>query len=182
MGLLADLTGFVLYKDGVAVATRQKVNFIGDGFTLADDPANARADIRATLAAVTDPTSGFSVRLLPQLDTTTQSANATPITLATITLSDNTVYEFGVYAQAYAAAYAQETVQEFGSLCRRSNAGGATKLTDLPLLFINPLTIVGVTIEVSGNNVLVKWTGHASTTLKARVQVGYTSRPIVLPT
>jgi hypothetical protein len=181
-GYLADLPGIRdIFKDGVAIAIRNAVNFKGSAWGVVDNTTTGQTDITFTQGAATDPVSGFESVLLPQFDTTVQTTNATPSDLATIALIDNTVYTFSAYCQAYAAAYAQETVQMFDQLTRRSNAGGATRLQKNPGVEINPLVITGLTLVESGNNVIVRWTGHASTTLKARVQVAYVSRPIVLP-
>lgn len=181
MGWLPDLLGFALYKDGVAVATRKILNFIGDGFTVSDDPANSRANVRFTAAGTTDPTTGFTVRLLPQVDTSVQTANATPVDVATIALANNTVYQFAVYTHAYAASYQQETLKEFAAFYKRTNNGPALQIATKSGVDINPLTINGTLLVQSSNNVIVRWTGHSSTTLKARIQVAYISRPVVLP-
>src|SRR3990167_625332 len=109
MGFLSDLLGFELRKDNVVIATRKVLDFIGDGFTVADDPANGKARLTFTAASASDPVTGFTVRLLPQVDASPQTANATPVDIATIALADNTVYQFAVYCHAYAAAYAQQT-------------------------------------------------------------------------
>jgi len=181
MSWLSDLLGFALYKDGVAVATRKILDFIGDGFTVSDDPANGRARITLTAASATDPVTGFTVRLLPQVDASPQTANATPVDVATIALADNTSYQFALYTHAYAASYAQQSLWEFEQFVKRTGGGAPSTIATKAGVAINPLAITGPTLVFSGNNLIVRWTGHSSTTLKTRIQVAYISRHVVLP-
>ncbi len=182
MGILQDLLGFEIRKDGVVVATRKVLDLLGSGFSVTDNPAGGKADVRFAAAGVSDPTTGFEQRLLPQVDTTIQSADATPIDVATLALDDDSFYEFKLSCQTVddqpsVAAGIWELRRWFG----RAKGNPAVLLKSGTDIELDSWTITGPTLVASGNNVVVRWTGKAATNLRSRIQVIYVKRPVEYP-
>lgn len=112
----------------------------------------------------------------------TTSTDATPETLETFTLEEGFNYKFGAEVVAYGAVpTTTRLIQEFLHRFQRLTGGGASSIEKSPLADIQTSDIlgtVGLTLEASGNDVLVKWTGHASIALKPQWRVGYTRTPV----
>jgi hypothetical protein len=122
------------------------------------------------------------VATTPQIDTSTTSANATPITVATVALDANHIYEFGVYVQGFGTASTTYLFQKYSAVFER-HAGSAAEVAVMTMLdsrSADIASIPGLELVASGNDVLVRWTGHGTVALRARVQVGYVKRAVVL--
>jgi hypothetical protein len=122
------------------------------------------------------------VATLPQIDTTVSSADATPVTVATVALDANHIYEFGVYVQGFGTAATTYAYQKFSAVFAR-HAGGAAEVTTM--LMTNErssdiASVAGIELVASGNSVIVRWTGHGTLDIKARVQVAHVKRAVEL--
>jgi hypothetical protein len=183
MSWLKDLKGIrEIFRDGTAVAIRSALNFSGDAWHVQDNESTGRTDVTFSLAEATDPTTGFTVRLLPQIDTSISSTDATPITVATVALDANHIYEFGVYVQAFGTASTTYLFQKFSAIFERhvGDAAEVAVMTMLDSRSANIASILGLELVASGNDVLVRWTGHGTVALRPRTQVGYVKRAAVL--
>ena len=131
-------------------------------------------------ATVTDPVTGFTVRLLPQIDESTTTTDATPTVLATVPLTAGVSYEFSLYAHCYVYADGTQGSRFTATYYfDRLAAGAAVKTDELVGCWRNDAALADpVKLVANGNNVDVVITGDA-TTRSWRVQVGYVTREIV---
>jgi hypothetical protein len=112
----------------------------------------------------------------------TTSTDATPETVETFTLAEGYLYKFGVECVAYGTAPGTtRLVQEFLHRFERLTGAGAVSVEKSDLMNKQSSDILGttgLTLEASGNDVLVRWTGHATIDLRPQWRVGYTRTPV----
>jgi hypothetical protein len=164
-------------NDATTQTQRTSLHVDGTNLVFEDDGTNLWTHLRLGTTITTDQAtlkrlwlkehSGFAGSERKTTTNAVQTTNATPATILTLALSDNTVYTLIAEVLARDAAGVERAMYAKKALVYRQGGGAATLQGSVQSLHTDVETTAGldVSISVSSNDALVQVTGLGSTTI-----------------